>query len=190
MTARGLATVGLALVVFGSFAWATRRFFKIDGPGKPMADAFIRLVGCPAVLVVLFCVWRVRASFALWLVGMLAFVVSLVLFWSSIWVNRARPLRFAFCPESPTHIMRRGPYAFIRHPIYASYSLSWTASVLVSGEWWLMVVVALMAAVYYREARREELAFLCGGLREQYRDYCCQAGMFTPRPGCILGWRG
>lgn len=189
MTARGLATVGFALVVFGSFAWATRRFFKMDGPGKSTADAFIRLVAVPAVLVVLFCVGRDRASFTLWLVGILAFILSLVLFWSSIWVNRTRPLRFAFCPEPPTHIMRRGPYALIRHPIYASYSMAWSASVLVSGEWWLAMVVALMVAVYYREARREERAFLGGPLREQYCDYRRQAGMFMPRPGRVLSWR-
>ena len=190
MNALGFAAVGCALAVFGSFAWATRCFFKIDGPGKRRADAFIRLAAAPAVLLVLICILRVGASFVPWLMGILGLLSSLLLFWSCIWVNRARPLRFAFCPESPTHVMRRGPYGIIRHPIYVSYSLAWTAAMLVSGEWWLTLIVALMVAVYYREARREERAFLGGPLREQYRDYCRQAGMFIPRPTRALRWRG
>lgn len=58
-----------------------------------------------------------------------------------------------------------GPYAFVRHPIYAGLLLMFMGSALAVGEWRAVLAVALAAASFWRKLRLEEAV-----MRRQFGD--------------------
>jgi protein-S-isoprenylcysteine O-methyltransferase Ste14 len=53
-------------------------------------------------------------------------------------------------------LIRSGPYAVVRHPIYAGLVLGMIGTALVVGEWRGLLAVLLLVAAYLRKIRREE----------------------------------
>jgi protein-S-isoprenylcysteine O-methyltransferase Ste14 len=77
-------------------------------------------------------------------------------------------------------LIRSGPYALLRHPIYSGVLLAVAGSALAIGEWRGMVVFVIMAANYWVKAGREE-RILSGKFGEAYADYKRRAGFLFPR---------
>ncbi len=82
--------------------------------------------------------------------------------------------------KSGHNLIRRGPYKWIRHPIYTGILLSFVGTVLLQGEvrsflGFLMVFLAL-----YRKAKREE-RFLSEEFGEGFAEHAKHTGMFLPR---------
>jgi protein-S-isoprenylcysteine O-methyltransferase Ste14 len=77
-------------------------------------------------------------------------------------------------------LIRFGPYAYIRHPIYSGLILAMAGTALVIGEWRAVVAVLLALVELSRKASKEE-ALLATEFGEQYREYRRQAGFLTPR---------
>lgn len=114
-------------------------------------------------------------------VGVAIYATSFALFWWSIATNWRRPLTHAFTPDEPGHLARTGPYRLIRHPIYASYLLTWLAGPISTGNPWLFIPFALMLIIYVRAARSEEIKFESSPFAQQYADYQHRTGMFLPK---------
>jgi hypothetical protein len=57
------------------------------------------------------------------LAAALLYLCALGLFWWAVQVNWRRPLALIFAPDSPLHLVERGPYRLMRHPFYCSYTL-------------------------------------------------------------------
>jgi protein-S-isoprenylcysteine O-methyltransferase Ste14 len=79
-------------------------------------------------------------------------------------------------------MVRDGPYALMRHPMYAAYFLLFVAAFLMSGNWvigttGLAIIVMLMT---WRLNREERL--LLERFGQAYRDYAKDKGRFMPRP--------
>jgi protein-S-isoprenylcysteine O-methyltransferase Ste14 len=77
-------------------------------------------------------------------------------------------------------LIRFGPYAYIRHPIYSGLILAMAGTAFVIGEWRAVVAVLLAVVELSRKASKEE-ALLATEFGEQYREYRRQAGFLTPR---------
>jgi len=77
-------------------------------------------------------------------------------------------------------LIRSGPYAVVRHPIYTGLFLAAAGTALVVGEWRGVLAVALLLAAHCRKARREE-ALLTGEFGAQYRHYRRRTGFLFPR---------
>ena len=77
-------------------------------------------------------------------------------------------------------LIRFGPYAYIRHPIYSGLLLTMAGTALVIGEWRGVVAVLLALVELSRKASKEE-ALLATEFGEQYGEYRRQAGFLTPR---------
>jgi len=74
-----------------------------------------------------------------------------------------------------------GPYRYVRHPFYLSYSLFWLAGA-VAVPYWPMIVGSLgMLTLYYRAAAQEEQTIARSGLSAEYEAYKRTTGMFLPR---------
>ena len=110
------------------------------------------------------------------------FALSLGLFLWAARANRARPLRLAFSGQLPEHVQSDGPYRLVRHPFYASYLLAFAGGWIAAGTTWLAPAVLLGLGTYLAAARREEAAFERSAVRDAYRRYARQVGMFLPRP--------
>jgi protein-S-isoprenylcysteine O-methyltransferase Ste14 len=67
-------------------------------------------------------------------------------------------------------LIRTGPYALVRHPIYTGLLLAILGSALVVGEWRGLVATLLMVISFWRKLRLEE-ALMRQTFGEQYQRY-------------------
>lgn len=174
--------LALCIATFGSFVWAIRCFFRAEGgmlPGMKLISVAGSLFMAIHLVVL---AWPAlhRGAPVAQVSAAVVYVAALTIFWASVRVNRARPLTLAFSTDHPEHMVREGPYRFIRHPFYASYLLAWLAGAIGSLQPWLLLTVAFMGCIYYRSARHEESKFLASPFAAQYRQYQNAAGMFWP----------
>lgn len=77
-------------------------------------------------------------------------------------------------------LIRAGPYARIRHPIYSGVVLGLFGTALVIGEWRALVALAVLFASWLIKARKEE-ALLASEFGPAFQEHRCQTGMFLPR---------
>lgn len=68
-------------------------------------------------------------------------------------------------------LIRSGPYAMVRHPIYTGLLLAFTGSAIALGEWRGVLAVAIVYASLWRKLRLEERWMLetFGAAYERYR---------------------
>lgn len=77
-------------------------------------------------------------------------------------------------------VIRSGPYAFVRHPIYSGMLLAAIGTAVVIGEWRGVIAVIVMFIAHSLKAFREE-ALLTTELGEEYASYRGSTGFLLPR---------
>jgi protein-S-isoprenylcysteine O-methyltransferase Ste14 len=84
--------------------------------------------------------------------------------------------------KSGHSLIRRGPYRWIRHPIYTGLLASFVGTVLLQGELRSFLGFGLALLALYRKAKREE-RFLSEEFGEGFAEHAKHTGMFLPRFG-------
>jgi protein-S-isoprenylcysteine O-methyltransferase Ste14 len=82
--------------------------------------------------------------------------------------------------KSGHNLIRRGPYRWIRHPIYTGILLSFLGTILLQGEVRAFLGFGLVLLALYRKAKREE-RFLSEEFGDGFAEHTKQTGMFLPR---------
>ena len=77
-------------------------------------------------------------------------------------------------------LIRSGPYAFVRHPIYTGILLATIGTAVVVGEWRGIGAVVLLLAAHSGKALREE-SLLTREFGEEYANYRRTTGFLFPR---------
>lgn len=77
-------------------------------------------------------------------------------------------------------LIRTGPYALIRHPIYSGIIVGLLGTALAIGEWRALVGTGVMFASYFIKARGEE-SLLAREFGPAFQDHLSRTGMFLPR---------
>lgn len=182
MTLFQVLNLAAMLACFGSFTWAIKRFFRVEGQQgggmkaiSALGTVFVLIHA--ASLVYFGTPWTGTAAAALGI-----YATSFLVFWSTVRANRQAPLTLAYTEDEPQHLVTRGPYRWVRHPFYTSYTLAWIAGCLASSFWPLGATVVVMFALYYRAATHEELKFERSPLADEYARYVQRTGRFFPRP--------
>jgi protein-S-isoprenylcysteine O-methyltransferase Ste14 len=96
------------------------------------------------------------------------------------WKRMGKSWRMGIDPREATALIITGPYAYVRHPIYALSSLLMIASVIVVPTPLMIAVGLLHLLLLQWEAHREEshLSQIHG---QQYDQYKRSVGRFVPR---------
>ncbi len=178
MTAAQLALLAIGLSTFGSFGWSIRRFFTAP-QGMQAGMRWIYRSGSAFMALHLAAIAFPRQVHAE--IGCALYGAALALFWWAVRVNRAQPLSLAYSQDEPRHLVTDGPYRWIRHPFYASYTVAWLAAPLATGHYLLLLTVAWMLMLYVRAALHEEAKFAASGLGGAYAAYQRRAGLLWPR---------
>lgn len=76
-------------------------------------------------------------------------------------------------------LIRSGPYAFVRHPIYSGLLLAAVGTAIFIGEWRGIVAIPLILLSEIVKARREE-QFMLAEFGEAYARYRNQTGFLLP----------
>jgi protein-S-isoprenylcysteine O-methyltransferase Ste14 len=116
-------------------------------------------------------------------------VAATLLFLSALEAARRVPLpRTLVDDPMPRALITRGPFAVIRHPFYAAYSLAWLAApVATHGP--VISLFALVPIVTYVAAARKEERLLEDRFGEAYRTYKHATGRILPSLGRLLAMR-
>jgi protein-S-isoprenylcysteine O-methyltransferase Ste14 len=77
-------------------------------------------------------------------------------------------------------LIRRGPYRWIRHPIYTGMLVALLATVITQGLISGLVGFSLVYLALYRKAKREE-SFLSQEFGDGFNEHLKHTGMFLPR---------
>ena len=107
-------------------------------------------------------------------VGVLALAATMV-----CWKKMGKDWRMGINPDEKTHLIVSGPYAYVRHPIYALSSILMLATVLAVPSPIMLTVGLVHLALLQWEARREE-QYLIVHHGEAYSDYRRRVGGFVP----------
>jgi protein-S-isoprenylcysteine O-methyltransferase Ste14 len=99
------------------------------------------------------------------------------------WRRMGRNWRMAVSPGEKTELVTTGPFAHVRHPIYALSIGLMACSVVVVPTAPMLAVAAVHVTLMIVKARNEE-RFMAGVHGAAYADYCRRTGRFVPR------WRG
>jgi protein-S-isoprenylcysteine O-methyltransferase Ste14 len=121
-----------------------------------------------------------------WAFAFTLFVLSLALFCWTVSSTRHTPPTLAFDDDTPSFLLRHGPYRYVRHPFYLSYLLFWTGTACTFSAVWPWLVPAVMISVYANAASREEGKFARSDLAAAYHAYRQRAGMFFPRVSALV----
>jgi protein-S-isoprenylcysteine O-methyltransferase Ste14 len=117
--------------------------------------------------------------------GVCLSVASIMLF---VWSMLSLRGEYSHCFDSyvATSLVKRGPYAVIRHPIYVANCLMLLGLFIATDSWGVLANAGILAVFYYRAACREEFALarhLPG-----YAEYLRSTGRFFPRIDRIGRW--
>jgi protein-S-isoprenylcysteine O-methyltransferase Ste14 len=77
-------------------------------------------------------------------------------------------------------LIRTGPYAYMRHPIYSGVLLGVAGTALVLGQWRGLLAFLILLANYWVKAEREE-RILSARFGQEFHDHQQQAGFLFPR---------
>ncbi len=172
-----------ATLCFAVFSWGVKGHFRSTG-AMPLG---MKLTSALSLALFAAFLWHLRQGPALyWPVAIVLFTMSLAVFAAAIVASRRTPPTLAFDTDSPSFLLRHGPYRYVRHPFYLAYVLFWfgTAIAVHALAGWLAPV--LMTGLYIEAATREERKFANSELADAYAAYRAKAGMFWPRPLALL----
>jgi protein-S-isoprenylcysteine O-methyltransferase Ste14 len=117
------------------------------------------------------------------IVAAVVLALSLALYeWSrhAIWM---RGFRIAWSGIVPEELCERGPYRYLRHPLYTSYLLAFLAAAIALPHPLTALVFAANLVLVIHGARDDERAIGESPLAGAYAEYRKHAGMFWPKSG-------
>jgi protein-S-isoprenylcysteine O-methyltransferase Ste14 len=179
----------LALLLFtcmASFAWGMQKFF-VRPSGSTGGMKVISACGLAFAALHFFAILLPNSiPTERGLLGALLYLWSLGLYWWAIRTNSAARLSAAFSSDLPAHLVKDGPYRFIRHPFYCAYALAWSAGAVATARWWLLPTVAVMLFIYWKAAMIEEQKFSRSSLAADYQRYRERTAWLVPNPRKLL----
>lgn len=165
---------------------ARLKYFPVQSRASKISRAFYDPVAIAHIAATYFCIFQAPEFSALTiLISTLSYLAALLLFFKSMMV--ARDFSFAFS-EGSNRLVTVGPYSIIRHPLYLSYSLIWITSTALFNSLILWITLVYLLAFYFLSAKSEENALLKSSLKDEYREYQQNVGMFLPRIRKWINW--
>lgn len=174
--------VSSAVVMFSLMLFGSMKIFLVRNASARKARFFVGCLAVPGSLWTVYCLWSTPPSSAAQAaVATVLFLYGAIVFVSAAAANRANPLDFVFSSASPAHIVRTGPYRYLRHPFYSSYCAAWLAAAVGAWRIDLALLAAVLVSFYVAAALCEERDFGRSSVASDYDRYRGQTWMLVPR---------
>ena len=189
--AGGLFAFGtLGIVIYGIWRGTRRPAGRTSGSAASwLRSALFYLAATTCFLVLSFIFWKPlplawspKVRLACLLIGSLIYFPGLALvLWGRLALGRMYFVSTSFGAQLyPNHaLVTYGPFAIVRHPMYAGLIAAAVGSLLLYLTW-TALAFAIFAPFVMLRARREELV-LSAEFGEAWQDYCRRVPAFLPR---------
>lgn len=171
--------LALSIAFYLLHFWGAACHFRRVGPARPGLLA-LTLIWAVAFAAQVAGLWPGRPLWAHAWIAFPLYGAALGLWAWAVATTRRERLSLAFSPDPPEAIIDRGPYRYVRHPFYVSYTLYWLAGAAAAPIWWVVAPSLLAIALYVAAARAEERKFAVSPLADAYTAYRARTGMFLP----------
>ncbi len=173
--------------VFVYFLLAGARTFTSSGDDDVGAlVAEFSFIGTGAVPALFFGMFVVPIKPGNGIAAALLLICSLVLYERARHVIWGRKFYIAWSSNVPDELVDEGPYARIRHPVYASYLLAFLALFVAMPIMLTLLIFIFNVALFTHAVFREERNLMSSALAGAYAEYTERTGMFVPR---VIGGR-
>lgn len=170
-----------ALISFCIYGIAIKYFFLVAGGKLPPKMRCVGVLGMIAAGVHLYGLAIASPHSSLRMgIAIALYIAGITLFGWAYRVTRMSRLPVAFSDQKVGAVIATGPYAWVRHPFYVSYSLTWIAGVVATSRIDAAIAAGVMIACYMTMAISEERQ-LRASHRDEYAAYSSQVGMIAPR---------
>lgn len=167
--------------VFVYFLVAGARTFTSSGDddvGALVAEfSFIGTGAVPALFLGMFIV---PIKLANGIAAAVLLICSLALYEWARHVIWGRKFHIAWSSGVPDELVDEGPYARIRHPLYASYMLAFLALFVAMPSLLTLLILIFNLALFTHAVFREERNLMSSDLAGAYAEYKERTGMFIP----------
>ena len=182
---RIIATI-TCLFTFAGVSWGVLRFFTKPS-GLSRRAAIVGALGAFFGVWTSAVTWTSTAAAPQLLAAVIAHLASALLFWSAVRACETVRLTAIFEADRPVRLVQEGPYRYVRHPFYVSYTIFWLSGWIASASWISLAGVVVMTWIYRRAAREEERKFAASSLAGDYAEYRRRVGGMLPRPRPLTG---
>jgi protein-S-isoprenylcysteine O-methyltransferase Ste14 len=126
--------------------------------------------------------WLLQPLYANSLVAWCSLAIAVAAFIATLicWKKMGKSWRMGINPEDKTQLVISGPYAYLRHPIYALSSLLMVCTMVILPSPAMLAVGFVHLFLLQWEARREE-KYLTALHGPTYAEYASKTGRFVPR---------
>lgn len=185
-----LAYATLGMVFYGIWRGTRRQAGRITGKmGRYLRSPWFYLVTSALYFGICFLGWiplpitvSQQAHYWILALGSLMYFPGMSLtLWSRLALGRNYFVSTGFGAQlfASQQLVTNGPYAILRHPMYAGIILAAFGSLLIYHTWTTLLFSCFVPALFIR-ARREETA-LSAEFGEQWQEYCNHVPAFFPR---------
>jgi protein-S-isoprenylcysteine O-methyltransferase Ste14 len=173
---------------FGLYWILSARRLHRTQTGEPHVYRLVRLSVLALTFILLFSNWLRIGPFA-WrfvpndlLIRETGVLISLIGIFLAIWARRHLGQYWSDKVEIKVdhQLIRSGPYAVMRHPIYSGVLLGVAGTALAIGEWRGVIAFCLLLTSYTVKAKKEDRV-LSERFGEIFREHRSQAGFLFPR---------
>lgn len=188
-TAASVLVVGIAIISARAYDHSERHYAQNRRPAgsSHVFAAIYRYLQVSSIAIGLGALWWSSPWFlplhANPILGLAALVASVMAAATFVGAKSALGSEYSPCFDAfmPVRLVERGPYRWIRHPIYTANVALLLALAMASTSGWL-ALNALMLFGFYRQAALREEHELATEWPE-YRDYAARTGRFLPGLG-------
>jgi protein-S-isoprenylcysteine O-methyltransferase Ste14 len=96
--------------------------------------------------------------------------------WARFYIGRNWGMPMSL--KADRELVDKGPYKYVRHPIYSGMLLAMAGTVLVAGPWWLVILA--VSAIYFIYSANAEQKMLTQEFPEAYPAYKKRTKMLIP----------
>ncbi|HEY7352626.1 MAG TPA: isoprenylcysteine carboxylmethyltransferase family protein [Terriglobales bacterium] len=188
-------TIPPVLLIFLCLVWAAAALYFVTPAGSARSGEFplyraLRLLVLAAVFALLF--WNrtgvgwlgtsfTHSSVALAITGFVLTLAGLALaLWARIYLGNYWSDKVVL--RANHQLIRTGPYACMRHPIYSGVLLAVAGTALVVDQWRGVLAFAILLVNYSIKARREE-RILADAFSDRFDEHKRNTGFLLPRFG-------
>ncbi len=85
--------------------------------------------------------------------------------------------------ERGREVVKKGPFRWVRHPLYSAFIWSGTGAVAIWFSSWTVLFSVVPVSLFWAWHIRGEEAFMLEKFGDEYKDYMDKTGQFFPRFG-------